>query len=171
MHVRHLLILLIATGSAWAQPTTFQDDLLDSLIGTWVLHGTIEGRETTHDVSVDWVLGHQYIRISETSRERMPDGTPEYEAIVFIGWDARGKRHACQWLDNTGGGGLDATAIGHGVRSGNSIPFRFETPGGAFHNTFSFDPGSGSWQWLMQSEDKGALVEFARVRLDRTHQR
>jgi len=88
---RHFLksfILVVLTSSpVSAQQTTFQDTLLDHFIGNWVLQGTIEGKETTHDVVAEWVLGHQYVQFHEVSREKKSRGEPAYEATVFIGWD------------------------------------------------------------------------------------
>ena len=88
-----LVILLPVCVSA--QPQGLQDPLLDHLIGKWVLRGTIAGkrRRTT---SFEWVLGHQYVRLHEVSREKNAKGQAAYEAIVFIGWDQpSGRTRAC----------------------------------------------------------------------------
>jgi hypothetical protein len=163
-----LLFPLLLIFSASAQQTTFQDSLLDHFIGTWVLRGTIEGKETTHDIVAAWVLGHQYVQIHETSREKKVNGEADYEAIVYIGWDASLKQYACLWLDVTGGGGLSAQAIGHGERSGDKIPFLFKSgDGGIFHNTFVYDKSADTWQWHMDGEENGKLQPFARVELTR----
>ncbi len=144
------------------------DPLLERMAGTWVLRGTIGGSETTHDVVIEWVLGHQYLRMHEVSREKDAKGGPAYEAIVFIGWDAKTSRYACLWLDSTGGGGLNGQAIGYAARSGDEIPFVFQ-PAGAekFHTTMAYDPKTDSWQWRMDGEEGGKLQPFARVRLTR----
>jgi len=60
--------LLAAAAPLRAQQPTLRDSLLDRLVGRWVLRGTIQGAATTHDVTADWVLGHQYVRIQEASR-------------------------------------------------------------------------------------------------------
>ena len=44
-----LLVMLLSFSVAAQQPT-FQDSLLDHMIGKWVLQGTIAAKETTHDV-------------------------------------------------------------------------------------------------------------------------
>ena len=103
----------------WAQESPFTDVLLDRMTGKWVLQGSIAGSETTHDVEVAWVLGHQYVRLAEVSREKNSSGRPAYEAIVFIGWDKPSNTYACLWLDSSGGGGLSAQAIGHAQRRGD----------------------------------------------------
>jgi hypothetical protein len=112
------------------------------------------------------VLGHQYVRLHEVSREKDAQGQAAYEAIVFIGWDQPSGGYACLWLDSTGGGGLSAQAIGHAKRSGDEIAFLFKSGDGSlFHTTFAYSKGTDTWQWLMDGEEGGKLQPFARVTL------
>ncbi len=158
------LVLVSLTVSA--QQTTFQDPLLDHLVGTWVLQGTISGQQTTHDVVSEWVLGHQYLRIHEVAREKDAKGQTAYEAIVLIGWDQASGEYACLWLDTTGGGGLSAPAIGHAKRNGDDIAFLFKgSDGSLFHTTFSYDKSAGTWRWIMDGEEGGKRQPFARLKL------
>jgi hypothetical protein len=162
------LVVAAAYFSVSAQQTTFQDSLLDHIIGKWVLHGTIAEKETTHDIVAQWVLGHQYLQLHEVSREKNTTGEAMYEAIVYIGWDQNTKQYACLWLDITGGGGLSAQAIGHAELSGDKMAFLFKgTDGSLFHTTFVYDKGSDIWIWLMDSEENGKLQSFARLKLTR----
>ncbi len=164
-------LVLLALGSpARAQAPVFRDTLLDRMVGRWVLTGTIDGQQTTHDVTVDWVLNHGYIRLHEVSREKDAAGAPAYEAIVFLGADPGGRGLACLWLDSTGGTGLNGKAIGHAQPAGDRIPIVFEFPNGtSFHTTFAYDRATDSWRWLMDAQDgKGTLTPFARVTLSRT---
>jgi hypothetical protein len=162
------LILPLSAISVSAQQATFQDPLLDRMTGTWVLQGQIGGQQTTHDVVVAWVLGHQYIRLQEVSREKDAKGQTVYEAIVFIGWDQPSSQYSCLWLDNTGGGGLTGQAIAHAKRGGDEIAFLFKgADGSLFHTTFAYDRGAGTWQWQMDGEEKGKRQPFARVKLTR----
>jgi hypothetical protein len=162
------LCIILASCTVSAQQPIFQDSLLDHMIGKWILQGTIAGKETTHDIITEWVLGHQYVRLQEISREKKTDGEAVYEAIVFIGWDEPSSQYACLWLDVTGGGGLSAQAIGHGKRNGNEIAFLFNgSDGSIFHTTFVYDRGTDTWQWLMDGEENGKLQPFARVKLTR----
>ena len=140
--------IMFCSFTACAQQTTFQDSLLEHMIGTWVLRGTIAGKETTHDIVAEWVLGHQYLQIHETSREKNTAGAAEYEAIVYIGWDQPSSQCACLWLDVTGGGGLSGQAIGYAKRSNDDIAFLFQGGDGyLFHTTFAYIggkiPGAG----------------------------
>jgi hypothetical protein len=48
-----LILVAFVSSSVSAQQTTFQDSLFDHFIGKWVLQGTIEGKETTHDIAAD----------------------------------------------------------------------------------------------------------------------
>jgi hypothetical protein len=161
-------LLILASSAAPAQQSKFQDPLLDHLIGKWVLQGTIDGKETTHDIVAEWVLDHEYVRLYEVSREKDARGQAAYEAIVFIGWDESSSQYVCLWLDSTGGGGLSDPTIGRAKRSGDEIAFLFKAKGGSvFHTTFAYSRSSDTWQWLMDGEEGGKLEPFARVRLTR----
>ncbi len=162
------LLALFPCCPVSAQQASFQDSLLNHSAGKWVLQGTIAGQQTTHDVSAEWVLAHNYLQLHEVSRERNQKGEPAYEAIVYIGWDERAKEYQCLWLDVTGGGGLSAQAIGHGKRDGDSIAFLFKgADGSLFHTTFAYDKSTDTWQWIMDGEENGTLHSFARLKLTR----
>ncbi len=171
--MRKFLVLVVLMGvvggCGFAQSSGLQDPLLDRLTGHWVLHGTLAGKETTHDVAADWVLGHEYVRLHEVSREKNRDGQPAYEAIVFVGWDASSSQYACLWLDSTGGGGLSSQAIAHAKRSSDEIPFVFKESDGSisFTNTFVHHKESDSWAWIMDNVEKGKSTPFARLTLER----
>lgn len=160
-----VVFVLVLTGLSPAQQPAFRDSLLDHLVGSWVLQGTIAGKQTTHDVTAEWVLAHQYLRVHEVSREKKDNGEPAYQAMVFIGWDNALSQYACFWLDDYGAA-FDST-IGHAKRGGDEIAFLFNYPEGPFHTTFAYEPKTDAWQWRMDSEDKGTLKPFARVKLAR----
>ncbi len=160
------LLGVIASVLVLAGPQpTLKDELLDRLVGAWVLQGTIAGKPTTHDVTAEWVLNHQFVRLHEVSREKNAEGQPAYEAMVFVGWDAATKQHVAIWID-VWGGASDAT-IGRGRRTGDEIPFLFEDKDSRFHNVFTYARAADTWTWKMDNEEKGALVPFARVTLIR----
>jgi len=159
------LLLSVATLST-AQQTSFQDALLDHKIGSWVMTGTIGGQEITHDLEIEWVLAHQYVRIYEVSRELDSTGNPQYEAYVHIGWDPELEQYACLWLDITGSSGF--RPIGHAVRKGNTLPFLFDMGDGSFfHTTFMYEEGTDTWRWTMDSQQGDEMRPFARVQLRR----
>lgn len=161
-------IALVATSSAHAQSTASADPLLDHMIGRWVLRGQIAGRETTHDVSCRWVLGHEYVEMHETSRERTGAGAPAYEAIVYLGRDPRSREYAVMWLDNTAYGAFAPAGVGHAQAAGDSIPFLFRySDTTSFHTTFLYDRARDSWRWHMDNDESGTRKPFARVTLSR----
>jgi len=163
-----LILFFLLSCSAFAQQSSFQDSLINRMAGNWILTGTIGGTKTTHDVTAEWVLAHQYLQLHEVSREKDSTGHPAYEAIVYFGWDEPQKQYACLWLDITGGGGLSAQAIGHGKRNVNEIPILFKgSDGSIFHTTFVYEKNTDTWKWLMDNEENGKLQPFARVTLKR----
>jgi len=156
----------LIAGPVFAQQPTFNDALLDRFAGNWVLQGTIAKKQTTHDVSAEWVLGHQYLRIHEISREKNNKGQPAYEANVYIGWDPASGEYACVWLDTWGG--ASTQSLGRAKRKGDLIPFLFtDKDGSLFHTTFLYDMGADTWEWRMDAEQNGAMKPFARVKLVR----
>jgi hypothetical protein len=155
--------------SLLAQPLTFQDPLLDHMIGKWVLRGSIAGKNTTHDIVSEWVLGHQYMRIQEVSREKDARNQPVYDAIILIGRDLQSGQCTCLWLDNTGTWDFTSQAIGRAKRSGDAIAFRFgSNDGSGVNTTLSYDKNADIWQWSIDNETGGKIQTFARVKLTRT---
>ncbi len=160
--------IILVSIAAPAQQSTFQDPLLDHMIGMWVLRGTIDRKATTHDVVAEWVLGHQYLRFHEVSREKDAKGGAEYEAIVFIGWDQPSSQYACLWLDTTGGGGLTGQAIAHAKRDGDKIPFLFKgADGSLFHTTFAYNK---RLRHLAVADGRRGGRQAAALRPGQTHQ-
>ena len=165
-----LALLIMASFSSSAQQPGRKDPLLDRLTGTWILQGTIAGRETTHDIESEWVLNHEYLRFHETSREKNIQGQPAYEAMVFIEWDESSNEYRCLWLDSTGGGGLTAP-IAQGKRGNDEIAFIFrdkdKDKDSGIHTRFVYSRGTDTWTWLIDNEHDGKLTPFARVKLTR----
>lgn len=163
-----LALLFMASFSASAQAPTHKDLLLDHLAGSWILQGTIAQQNTTHDIESEWVLGHEYLRIHETSREKNAQGQPAYEAIIFIEWDQSSNEYKCLWLDSTGGGGLSAP-IAQGKRGNDEITFLFrdKDKDSGIHTTFAYSKSTDTWTWLVDNESAGKRTPFARVKLTR----
>ena len=163
-----LLGLLMLYSSGVAAQALPPDSVFDHLVGQWVLHGTIAGQETTHDVTFEWLLGREYVQMHEVSRERSPDGTPEYEAVVLFGRDPQTGEYACLWLDNTAAAAFPPQGTGRGSVAGDSLPFVFpNTPTDKFHTTFLYSQATDSWQWHMDNDSAGVRRLFARVTLTR----
>jgi len=161
-------LLFAATFAAAEEPSTFQDPLLDRFVGEWVLKGMIAGGDVTHDLSAAWVLGHQYLRFDEVSRERDDKGEVAYEATVFIGWDEPSGRYVCMWLDITGGGGLNPKGFGYAKPSSEKLALVWKADdGSSWHTTFAYDPESDSWHLKMHGERDGKRRPFADAKMTR----
>jgi hypothetical protein len=156
-----------ATDSAAAQ--SLDAPLLDRLVGTWVLRGTIAGKPVVHDVVAQWVLGHQYIQIHETSRPGTVAVSHAYDAIVYIGWNPDLQQYSCLWLDSTGGNGLVATAFGHAPSDPTQLRFTWHDGDGepTLTNTFDYDRAANTWRWTIDNIDKSKHRLFANVQLTR----
>jgi hypothetical protein len=160
-----LLAALSSAVLAHGQQPMLHDTLLDHFLGHWVLEGTIAKKQTTHDVDAEWVIGHQYLRIHEVSREHNAQGEPVYEATVHIGWNQDSAEYGCIWLDTYGG--LAALSVGKAKRNGDQIAFLFQDKDDIFHTMFVYHAVGDSWEWNLDSEAEGKLRPFARVTLTR----
>ncbi len=156
------IAFVIGPISVFAQYKQSTDTLLDHMTGKWLLKGVIAGRNIEHDISVSWVLGHQYIEMKETSHEKLADGTPSYEAIVFISRDESRNKYDCLWLDNTSNSGLSNEIIAHTKPEPDRIALLFKFNDATyFHTTLTFNKVSNSWHWLMTNEENGKTTLFA----------
>jgi hypothetical protein len=157
--------LILSAGLACGQQPAVHDQLLDHMTGNWVLQGMIAGKGTTHDVAAEWVLGHQFVRIHEVSRDKDARGFPAYEAMVVVGWDQPTGEYVCAWLDTYGG--MTPATFGRGKRDGDGIHFLFKDKDSVFHTRFIYHPDAQNWEWRMDSEVKDGMKPFARVKLTR----
>jgi len=91
---------------------------------------------------------------------------PQYEAEVFIGFDAKAKDYIAHWLDRFGAPG--ARVVARGERQGQRLVLLFPYAGGAFRDTFTRQPGSRSWSLLLESQEgNGTWSTFASYSLIR----
>lgn len=158
----------IAASVVSAQPQRAPAELLQRLLGNWVLEGTLDGKATTHDVTASSVLNGQYVQLHEVSREKDSRGRPVYEAFVYLTWEPALGEYSCQWLDSTSNRGLSNGVVCRATPSPDEIPLLFRyTDGQVFHTTFTYDPKPDAWRWVMDGEEKGRLVPFARLTMRR----
>jgi hypothetical protein len=170
----HSAVLIAVLAGCVARPVAAEagglapDSLFQRLVGRWVLTGTIGRQQVTHDVTFQWMLGHEYVQMHEVSRERATNGSPVYEAVVLFGRDSSSGEYACLWMDNTGSNAFDPAGIGRGSVAGDSVPFFFRyTDSTSFHTTFVYDRAKDTWQWHMDNDKAGVRRPFARLTLAR----
>lgn len=163
-----VLIVTLLLASPLRAQTVARDSLLDRLIGHWALRGPMAGQNVVHDVTFEWVLGGEYVRMHEVSRERTAARTPAYEAIVYLVHDPHSHQYGALWLDNTDYNAFEPGGVGRGIAEGDSIPFVFTySATDRFHNTFVYDRASDTWAWHMDNDDAKGRRPFARVTLTR----
>ena len=168
-----LTCVLLPLSAAQEQPAALdgpkvilQDPLLDKMVGSWKVGGTIRGRTAEQSVEAQWVLNHQFLQVHEKGVPDSKNAGPAYEAMVMIGYDHASERYVAHWTDVYGG--RFSETLGYGVPSGDQIEFVFEYPDGPFHTTFRWLPEKQQWQWLMKTKDgRGQWVEFANLVLTR----
>jgi hypothetical protein len=163
-----LLFTLAFPASGKAQSDFQPDSLLNKLIGKWTLKGSIEERETTHDVNAERVLNGQYVQLKEVSREKDEKGNPSYTAIVYLTWLKAKNEYECLWLDNTSNAGLSNGITGRAKPNGDKIEFVFKYSDTLqFHTAFLYDRNADTWQWFMDEDNNGKLQPFARMKMTR----
>jgi hypothetical protein len=163
---RLLLVAMTLTPLiAMAQPAPVNSPLLDHLAGKWLIQGTIRNQSATHDFEAQWVLQHHYLRFHEVSREKNDKNEPQYEAIVFIGWNEKTRQYACAWMDVYGG--LTTESIGIATPKQNELAFVFTDEHGetTFTNTFVYDSKTNTWEDRLDNVEKGVAKPFARFHL------
>ncbi len=124
------------------------------------------GRAAHHEVTAEWVLNHQFLRIHENTSVSAPSSESRYEAIWFLGYDAVSERYVLHLMDVFGA--RYSETLGYGTRDGNAIRFVFEYPDGPFHTTYRWSAEDDTWQWLLEQKDKaGKWTVFADLKLRR----
>lgn len=139
------------------------DPFLANLAGRWDIERRIRGTTVHNTLDARWVLGRRFVELHMRDVAR----PPRYEAIVLVGHDASRGRYVAYWTDVFG---AQYSGVGYGRRVGDAVDFVFDSGDGSrFHNTFTWNPGEGTWRLLMQSEGKaGERTFFAEDRLRRT---
>lgn len=166
-----LTFMLLVAPAAHAQNKAMPspEALMDKMTGQWVMTGTSGNKPITHDVDVDWVLKRQYIRIHEVSRDKDTNGHIDYEAWIYVVWDATKHEYAVMWLDNTAATNFAPEGIGHAKPTGDLIPFIWkDSEGNGIHNTFAYSRAKDTWSWTIDNVDNsGETSSFAKVTLSR----
>jgi len=140
----------------------FEDNLLEKIIGQWSASGKIGGDSIGYNFKAGWELNHQFIELAFADTAT----NPQYSAKVFIGYDCISERYVVHWLDTFGA--RYSETLGYGIKTGQSIEFRFEYPNGPFINEFIYDSNNDSWQLHATTKNnKGAWVNFGDIYLKR----
>lgn len=136
--------------------------LLRQLDGDWRMSGDVRGKPVTYRMTAEPALQGTFTAL------RMKDVQvpAQYEAVVYIGYDAASKTVIAHWMDSFG----PKYSIPHGTGQidGNTIQFVFPYATGPFRNTWRYDPAAGSWQFALESgQPDGTWKHFARYEVKR----
>jgi hypothetical protein len=129
---------------------------LDGLRGDWDMIGTLLGKPVKYHARGERVLQGGFLRLHLTDL----GAAPNYEAELFLGYDAHAGDYIVHWLDRFGAAG--ARVVASGKRSGQTLVVLFPYADGAFRNTYEFDPKSHGWSLVIESQAAGgAWSNFA----------
>ena len=129
---------------------------LDALQGEWEMTGTLLGKPVKYHAKGERVLQGGFLRLHLVDL----GAAPNYEAELFLGFDALAGDYVVHWLDRFGAAGSRVVATGK--RIGETLVVRFPYAEGAFRNTYTFDPKSHSWSLIIESQAAGgAWSNFA----------
>jgi hypothetical protein len=158
-----LLVAAVGLRSHAADSAKSDDEAyLDALQGSWVMTGTVGNKPVQYSAKAGRVLLGGFVEL------HMVDvgSPPKYEADVFIGFDPKAHDYIAHWLDRFGAAG--ARVIARGEREGQRLVLTFPYPEGAFRDTFTWQPESGSWSLLLESQRAdGSWSTFASYTLTR----
>jgi hypothetical protein len=155
-------LLLFWTTLSHGQNAASRPPLLQQLDGSWTMSGDVRGKPVTYALEAKSSLLGAFTEL------RMQDVQvpPKYAANVYIGYDAATKKVIVHWMDSFGA--KYSIPHGTGTLEENTVQFTFPYEGGNFRDTFTFDPETGHWTFLLESEQSdGSWKQFAKYKVVR----
>ena len=148
-HLSLLLLLFLAPGAVAAQDQSarFRDDLLDHLVGEWDATGLVHGAPSKQTFKAEWVLNHQFLRVTEKSTENVAGETFPFEGVFYFGYDNTGKHYVVHLMSVWGG---DSDSLGVGERKGNELKIAFSNGNDSVVNRFIWQPDTKKWRIVVQ---------------------
>jgi hypothetical protein len=156
-----VLFLSWATLS-YGQTATSRPSLLQQLDGIWTMSGDVRGKPVTYSLEAKPSLLGAFTEL------RMQDVEipAKYAANVYIGYDQPTKTVIVHWMDSFGA--KYSIPHGKGELQDNTLKFTFPYEGGYFRDIFSFDPETGHWTFLLESQQPdGSWKHFAKYKVVR----
>jgi hypothetical protein len=157
------LLASIAPAGSLAGSPSADDAYLDGLNGHWTMTGTFGGKPVTYDAAGTRVLDGAWMKLHMVDTGK----PPQYQADVFIGYDAKAGDFIAHWLDRFGAAGARIVATGH--REGSRLVLLFPYSDGLFRDTFQRNAQADTWTLLIESQGRdGVWSTFARYELTRS---
>ena len=113
--------------------------------------------------SVDWVLGHQFLRIHRIQVEGPA------ETVIHVGYDTVSERYVLIRLDSFNARGVGDDRLRDSGRRQAAV--HYEYPSGPFKETWSWDGKEKSWQFTVESKVQGTWTVFSSFTLHRVRGR
>ncbi len=159
------LASLVPTLS-FGDPESPDEAYLDALRGPWIMTGTLGGKPIKYDAVGERVLSNAWLKLHMVDAAK----PPQYQADVFLSYDRKAGDFIVHWLDQFGGGGARALAMGH--RDAERLVVVFPYAEGAFRDTFQRDAHAESWTLLLEMQGKNdSWLTFASYTLTRPKRR
>lgn len=159
------LLMILAVGTLRAQDhpkIPERPPALKALDGNWVMSGDVMGKPVTYRLVAGPTLQGTFTEL-HMSDIQVPS---QYEARVFIGYDADSKKVIAHWMDSFGA----KYSIPHGTGrvTGNSVQFTIPYESGSFRDTFTYNPASKTWLFVLEAaQPDGTWKHFARYSVHR----
>lgn len=158
--------MLALPATIHAQPVAagadVRPEILRQLDGAWTMTGDVRGKPVTYRMLAKPALHGTFTEL------RMQDVQvpAQYEAAVFVGYDAASKTVIAHWMDSFGA--KYSIPHGSGDIAGNVVTFTIAYLSGPFRNTWRFDPATSSWQFALEAaQPDGSWKHFARYAVTR----
>ncbi len=142
-----LLLLVPGATSAQGQSAVFRDDLLDHLVGEWDATGFVHGAPSNQTFKAEWVLNHQFLRVTEKSKENAAGHGFPFEGVFYFGYDNTGKHYSVHLMTVWG---AHADSLGVGERKGNEVKIVFSYGNDSVANRFIWQPDAKKWHIVVQ---------------------
>ena len=160
-----LATLLFAPSFGHAQAPAAADarpSLLRALDGNWRMSGDVMGKPVIYKMRAMPALQGTFTEM-HMQDVQVP---AQYEASVFIGYDAATNGIIVHWMDSFGA--RHSVPHATGAVEGNTLQFTFPYASGKLRDTFTYDPANASWRFVLESaQPDGSWKHFARYEVKR----
>jgi hypothetical protein len=137
-------------------------DIIKALDGEWVMVGDVLGEPVSYRMTAKATLQGAFTEI-HMNDSQVPS---EYEARVFIGYDADSETVVVHWMDSFGAKYSIPHGTGHITSDAIQFTIPYET--GAFRDTFKYDPETETWFFILEAyQPDGTWKHFARYEVQR----
>jgi hypothetical protein len=159
------LVLFPAAAMAQSTPSSSsQNLLLDKLVGNWNMAGLAHGNRYTWTMQGEWVLSHQFLRLTEKSAENIVGVGRPFEAVYYFSYDDRKNQYFAHLLKNFGS--ENGEVIGYSEPKSSQLTFIYKLPEETVSEQFTWQPTSKSWlfqSWGDSPDGKRIVIIDAKI--------